>query len=119
MPPVVWRRKRKGKLGRGTPCIEEMWNSFSICAVAGEAAWPRAVSLAPCTMTKITLFTKNPRAEIPQSKAEAPPAGTDGRKSTLDQELQCGKSSHFLIPEVTFSESLTLSCDTENVIIGI
>lgn len=64
-----------------------------ICAVAGVAAWPRAVSLAPCTMTKITLFTKNPRAEIPQSKAEAPPAGTDGRKSTLDQEPQCGKST--------------------------
>lgn len=65
MPPVVWRGERKGKLGRGKPCTEDMWNSFSICAVAGVAAWPRAVSLAPYTMTKITLFTKNPRAEIP------------------------------------------------------
>lgn len=45
--------------------MEEMWNSFSICALAGVAAWPRAVSLAPCTMTKITLFPKNLKAEIP------------------------------------------------------
>lgn len=65
VPVVVWSRGRKGKLGRGKPCMEEMWNSLSICAVAGVAVRPRAVSLAPCTTTEITLSTKNPRAEIP------------------------------------------------------
>lgn len=52
VPPMVWKRGRQGKLGRGKPCMQEMWNSFSICAIAGVAAWPRAVSLAPCTTTK-------------------------------------------------------------------
>lgn len=67
-------QREKSGLGREKPCTEETRSSFGICAVAGGAAGP----VAPCTMTKITLFSKNLKAEIPYSKAEDPPVRTDG-----------------------------------------
>lgn len=81
---------------------------------------PGAVSVAPRTTAQITLFPKNPEASIPRSKAESLPVGPAGEEERFGSRARARqRHSHFLIPEVTFRESLTLSCDTDNVIIGI
>lgn len=70
-----------------------MRSLFGICAIAGVAAWPGAVSLAPRATTRISLLSKKAKAEMPCSKAEAPPVGTDAGKSTLDHEPRHGRGT--------------------------